>query len=38
MYPSQAAIPSSRPFPNPSSRYANRPPDDGYRTPSFTTL
>src|SRR5574338_233184 len=31
-------MPSRRPLPKPWRRYSNRPPDDGYRTPSLTTL
>ena len=37
-YPSQHAIPSRRPFPKPCRRYSTRPPSDGYRIPSLTTL
>ena len=31
-------MPTRRPFPNPAMRYAINPPEDGYRTPSFTTV
>ncbi len=35
MYPSQEAMPTSLPTPNPLTRYVISPPEDGYRIPSF---